>query len=109
MPLISGNQRNADEDVLSGLVFDGFIGLEVEDNANDVSREDGDQSTLGLAGVDKDEHEFEERVKHPHPHADEGNAAVMQDHQTHQTNNKGDVQSVEHAVVSPEVRSGYLV
>ena len=108
MPLVAGNRRNADEDVLSSPVLDRFLGLEVEDNANDVAREDSDQGAMGLAGIDKDEHEFEEGVDDPDPHADEGQVAVVPDHQTHHAEDKGDVQSVEHAVESPEVRSRYL-
>ena len=105
VPLVARNRRDADEDVLSGPVLDRFIRFEVEDNSNDVSREDSDQSALGLAGIDKDEHEFEEGVDDPDPHTDKGQVAVVPDHQGHYAENKGDVQSIEHAVESPEVRS----
>ena len=106
MPLVAGNRRNADEDVLSGLVLDRLVGLEVEDDADDVAREDSDQSALSLAGVEQDEDEFEEGVEHPDPHADEGHVAAVPGQQSHHAEDKGDVQSVEHAVEFPEVRSG---
>ena len=106
MPLVAGNRRNADEDVLTGLVLDRFIGLEVEYDTDDVAREDGDQSALGLVGVEQDEHEFEERVEDPDPHADEGQIAAVPGQQSHNAEYKGDVQTVEHAVESPEVRRG---
>ena len=106
MPLVARNRRNADENVLSGLVLDRFVGLEVEDNADDVAREDSDQSALGLASVDKDEDELEEGVEDPDPHADEGQVAAVPGQHSHHAEHKGDVQSVEHAVESPEVIRG---
>ena len=104
MPLIAGNRRNTYEYVLSGLVLDRFLGFEVKDHADDVARKDSYQSVLSLTGVEKDEHEFKKGVDDPDPHSDERYIAVVPDHQNHHAEDKGHVQSVEHAVKSPEVR-----